>query len=96
MSFALVINSQNLLGNGNNTFQYNFLGGTFTIPEGSEMMITNIQIPYSFYNISQLYGNNLITLNFPNSSGGYTAYNWTIPDGFYTITSLATTTNDCK
>ena len=88
MSFALVINSQNLVGNGNNTFQYNFIGNTFTIPEGSEMMVTNIQIPYSFYNISQAYGNNSITLNFPNNSAGYTAYNWTIPDGFYTVSSL--------
>ena len=53
MSYTLVINNQNLVGTGNNTYQYNFLQGNFTIPEGTQMMVANVQIPYSFYNMKR-------------------------------------------
>jgi hypothetical protein len=58
MSYTLVINNKNLIGINNNTYQYNFLQGNFNIPDGTEMMIANVQIPYSFYNITSAYGNN--------------------------------------
>ena len=89
MSYTLVINNQNLVGAGNNTYQYNFLQGNFTIPEGTQMMVANVQIPYSFYNITAAYGNNTLTFNFPTRTSTYQSYNITIPDGFYTTTSLS-------
>lgn len=88
MSFTLVVNNTNNVGNNNNTFQYKFLQGLFTIPEDSEAMVTNVQIPYSFYNITAAYGNNTCTLNFPTGASTYATYSITIPDGFYTTTSL--------
>jgi len=89
MSYTLVINNKNVVGSGNNTYQYNFIQGNFTVPEGTEMMIANIQIPYSFYNITSAYGNNTLIFNWPTSSTSYISYNITIPDGFYTTTSLS-------
>ena len=58
MSFTLVLNSGNLYGTGNNTYKYDFLKGNFTIPEGAEAMVANVQLPYSFYNITSAYNNN--------------------------------------
>jgi hypothetical protein len=84
----LVLNNNNNVGNNNNTYQYNFTKGNFSIPESTEIMITNIQIPYSWFNISALIGNNKITFNFPSGGSGYTSSIITIPDGFYTTTTF--------
>ena len=88
MSFTLVLNSQNVFGTGNNTYKYNFIKGNFTIPEDAECMVANVQLPYSFYNITSAYGNNSFRLYFPVGSGNYSLYTITLPDGFYTTTSL--------
>ena len=58
MSFTLVLNSQNVFGTGNNTYKYNFVQGNFIIPPDSEVMVANVQIPYSFCNITSAYDNN--------------------------------------
>ena len=88
MSFTLVINSKNTFGSGNNTFKYDFIQGNFVIPPESEVMVANVQIPYSFYNITQAYNNNSFQFNFPSGSYGFTTSTINIPDGFYTTTSL--------
>ena len=88
MSFTLVLNSQNTFGTGNNTYKYNFIQGNFVIPPDSEVMVANVQIPYSFYNITAAYNNNQFQFSFPTGSSGYTTSTITIPDGFYTTTSL--------
>ena len=48
MSFTLVLNSKNSFGANNNTYKYDFIQGNFNIPPDSEVMIANVQIPYSF------------------------------------------------
>jgi hypothetical protein len=48
MSFTLVLNSQNVMGSGNNTYKYDFIRGNFTIPEDSEIIVANVHLPYSF------------------------------------------------
>lgn len=88
MSFMLVLNNNNNVGNNNNTYQYNFTKGNFSIPESTEIMITNIQIPYSWFNISELIGNNRIVFLFPTGASQYVFNNIIIPDGFYTTTTL--------
>ena len=88
MSFTLVINSKNTFGSGNNCYKYDFIQGNFNIPPDSEVMVANVQIPYSFYNITQAYNNNSFQFSFPKSSNTYTTTTITIPDGFYTTTSL--------
>ena len=88
MSFTLVLNSQNVIGTGNNTYKYDFIKGNFTIPEDSEVMVANVQLPYSFYNITQAYNNNQFNFSFPIDGSNYTSFSITIPDGFYTTISL--------
>ena len=88
MSFTLVMNSKNTYGSGNNTYKYDFIQGNFNIPPDSEVMVANVQIPYSFYNITLAYNNNSFQFSFPTGSYGFTTSTITIPDGFYTTTSL--------
>ena len=88
MSFTLVLNSKNTYGSGNNSYKYDFIQGNFNIPPDSEVMVANVQIPYSFYNITQAYNNNSFQFSFPTGAYGFTTSTITIPDGFYTTTSL--------
>jgi hypothetical protein len=88
MSFTLVINSKNTFGSGNNTHKYVLIQGNFSIPPDSEIMVANVQIPYSFYNITQAYNNNSYQFSFPTSAYTYATSTITILDGFYTTTSL--------
>ena len=80
MSFTLVLNSQNVYGSGNNTYKYNFIHGNFNIPPDSEVMVANVQIPYSFYNMTAAYNNNSFQFSWPIGSSGYTTITITIPD----------------
>ena len=57
------------------------------MPEGSEMMVSSIQIPYSFYNITSRYNNNKLAILFPGTAG-YQTFNITFPDGFYTTDDI--------
>ena len=88
MSYSLILNNTNVVGSNNNTYQYNFIKGNFTIPNDAEIMISSIQIPYSWFNISAAYNNNSFKIYFPTASTTYTSFTITIPDGFYTTTSL--------
>ena len=92
MSYNLILNSSNLVGINNNQYKYNFIGGSFTVPDGAEMSISQITIPYSWYNITSALGNNTFSYAMPTSSGD-TAVTVTLPDGFYTITDLNTALN---
>lgn len=87
-TFTLVLNSNNVVENSNNTqFRYKFLNGNFNVAEGSQMCISSVVIPYSWFNISQQYGNNKFSFTFPQTSGAI-SYTVTIPDGFYTTADV--------
>ena len=88
MSYTLVLNSSNVVGTNNNTYQYNFIKGSFTVPDGTEIMVSSIQVPYSWFIITAAYNNNSFTLYFPTASTRYTSFTINIPDGFYSTTSL--------
>ena len=83
MSYNLVLNSNNAINNS--TFQYKFING-FVINDDAELAISNIQIPYSWFNITQAYNNNTVTLTFPSLIP--TVITITFSDGFYTTTDL--------
>jgi hypothetical protein len=88
-TFTLVLNSNNVVANSNNTlFRYNFLNGAFRVEEDSLMAISSVVVPYSFFNISQAYGNNTFSFTFPDSVSTTTSYSVTIPDGFYTTSTI--------
>ena len=85
MSFNIILNSTNNVDRQNNSiYRYQFSNGNFKINEGSEICVSQIQIPYSWYNISSFYNNN--SIQFISWLG--VTYNITIPDGFYTFADL--------
>lgn len=87
-TFTLVLNSNNVVANSNNTqFRYNFINGAFKIEDGSQLCISSVVVPYSWFNISQQYGNNTFRFTFPDSTGAPT-YSVTIPDGFYQTSDI--------
>jgi len=86
MSNSLVVNSSNVIGTNNNTYQYKFIQGSFQSKD-CEMAIGSATIPYSWYNISSLYGNNKLTINFPYLATTY-QMDLVFPDGFYSTTDI--------
>jgi hypothetical protein len=91
MSFTLVINSSNVANkNTNATYQYNFIGGNFSVEDGMEVMLSSAQIPYSIFNITSVYNNNRFIIGFPTgaATNSYTIFNLLFPDGFYTINDI--------
>ena len=90
MSYNITLNSSNVLqGTTNNTYQYQFLNGSFDIPEGSEVCISQITIPYSWVNVSAALGNNTFGYAIPaGATPTYSYFSISLPDGFYTISDL--------
>ena len=72
MSYTLVLNSNNVIGSNNNTYQYKFIQGGLNVKEDYEMAIGSLTIPYSWFNITNLYQNNSFTLIWPYNGGNYT------------------------
>lgn len=86
------------LGSGNNQFKFDFPRQVSTTPT-SRMSVSNFSVPYSWFNITQAFGNNQFayvwfdgastSTLYPSSSGkGGTVVNITLPDGFYDLPTL--------
>ena len=88
MSYNLVINGNNVVNSIKNTYRYDFINGTFEIGDGSEIMITNFQIPYSWFNITSKNNNNTFKFYWPTATNTYNTFTIIIPNGFYTTTTL--------
>ena len=87
MAYTLVLNSSNVISGSNNTrFQYNFIGGGFR-GDNSEICISQLSIPYAWYNVSSAYGNNTFSLILPTGATTQTI-NVTLPDGFYSVNDI--------
>ena len=93
MSYNIILNSSNLIGVNNNQFKYDFIGGSFTIPQEAEISISQIIIPYSFYNISSALGNNTFSYSMPTGASS-TTITVTLNDGFYGISDLNNALNN--
>ena len=88
-SNTLILNSQNIIGFNNNTFQYRFKNNGFTIPTGSEISVSSIQIPYSWYNVSSFYQNQNFRILWPvTDASQYTVFNIKLDEGFYTVNDI--------
>lgn len=79
MSYNFVLNASNNVSIYNNTYKYNFINGQFDIPEGSEMCINTLVMPYSWYNVSSFIGNN--------------TFYWTYPTPTATISNITATSS---
>ena len=89
-TYNITLNSSNLIGVNNNTFQYNFKTGSVDIPDGATMSLSQVTLPYSWRNITASLGNNQWSYTVPNGDlSTQTTYGpYTIPDGFYTTPDL--------
>jgi hypothetical protein len=88
MSYNLVINGSNVVNALKNSYRYDFINGTFEIAEGSEIMITSLQIPYSWFNITTRNNNNTFRFYWPTAASTYNQFTIILPNGFYSTTSL--------
>ena len=89
MSYTLVFNSSNVIGQNNSQFLYKFIVGNFTVKNDAQMCISSVTIPYSWYNIAPWYTNQ--TFSFTWTNGGVTTtYDINLPAGFYTLDNINT------
>ena len=87
MSYTLVLNSSNVVsGTNNNTYQYKFILGSLKL-KNYEMAISSFVLPYSWFNVTNLYNNKTISFSFPTAGITY-ALNITLPEGFYTVADI--------
>jgi hypothetical protein len=72
------------VGANNNTYVYNFIGGNFSVKDDMEICVSQVTIPYSWFNITTA---QTVTINW---TVGVTVntYTWTIAAGFYTVSDL--------
>jgi len=88
MPYTLVLNSSNVIGSNNSIFKYNFIKGAFVINEDSEMCLSQIVIPYSWFNLNRaFYSNVTLEYRFPNGSSN-NLYTVIFPDGYYSVEDL--------
>jgi hypothetical protein len=93
MAYNIILNSSNLVGVNNNQFKYDFIGGSFTIPEDAEIFVKQITIPDSFFNVSAALGNNTYSYSIPTGALN-TTITVTLNDGFYGISDLNNALNN--
>ena len=86
MSYTLLLNSSNVIGSNNNTYQFKFISGSFH-SKNMEMAVGSLAIPYSWFNISSSYNNNTISITFPYLATT-TTLNLTLPNGFYSTSDI--------
>lgn len=86
-TFSLVLNNSNVVANTNNSqYRYNFIGGNFKT-KNARLCISQVTIPYSWFNISQQWVNQQFIFGWTSGST-LTSATVTIPSGFYTTTDL--------
>jgi hypothetical protein len=82
----VILNQTNLVPSTlNNVYRYTFPGSAGF--KGSKVAVSNIQIFYSWVNISASANNNTLSMIFPTAATTATI-NVTIPDGTYTVADL--------
>lgn len=88
MAFSLVLNSTNVVGQGNSSYAYRFQNGSFTA-KNLEMCVSAATIPYSWFNVTQQYNNRTVQMSFPLGGGtGTVSLTLTLPEGFYSIADI--------
>ena len=89
MTFNLVMNSNNVVtGSNNSRYSYTFINNNLAILDEAEIAISNITIPYSWFNITTTYNNTTFNIIWPIGATASQIFPVIIPDGFYTITQM--------
>jgi hypothetical protein len=80
----------NLTGN-KNQFRYDFVGGGLDISDPTKKYsigVSSLTIPYSFFNVSDIYLNKKFSIIVPTSVGSTTTYNIELPSSFMTVDDI--------
>lgn len=85
--FSLVLNNSNVVANSNKSrYQFNFIGGNFKT-KNARMCVSQVTIPYSWFNVSPQWNNQTLDFIFPV---GFIAITntFTFPAGFYSTADI--------
>lgn len=85
--YPVILNSENLVNDNpyNNKYRFSFPNTVRLL--GSKIAVSNINIYYSWYNISAANNNNQFSIIHPTFAGS-TTLSITVPDGFYSVLTL--------
>lgn len=84
---TIVLTSNNLVQDGqNNKLVYQFPNSILF--KNTYVALQSASLYYSWFNISSALGNNVLSFNFPNTSGAMVTRTITFPDGIYEISDL--------
>lgn len=72
MSYNILLNSSNVVGQNNNTYKFDFIKGSLKVPENSSIAISQVTIPYSWYNVTSLLKNNTFSYTMPTPLSQFT------------------------
>jgi hypothetical protein len=81
MTYNILLNSSNVVGISKSIYTYKFKVGCFDIFKNAKICVSQIIVPYSWFNISNSIYNNA---NFSYIINGIT-YSFIFPDGFYSV-----------
>ncbi len=84
MSFNLVLNSSNVSSVNNDIFTYRFINGGFKVLQDAEICISQFVVPYSWFNITQIYNNNSFIFN----DWFGISHEILLPNGFYQVSDI--------
>jgi hypothetical protein len=88
MTFNLILNNNNVVpGSYNSSYKYTFIK-PLNILDDAEMAVSNITVPYSFFNVTSANDNNSFRFHFPDSASTGTVYDVVLQDGFYSVTDI--------
>ena len=79
---------------GTNRYRYNFPAPLDLRGKNAKLMMYQYSMNNIIFNITQKLGNNKISIIWPRLNG-YTTYNYTIPDGYYSFEDLNTFLQYC-
>lgn len=83
----LVLNSNNVVSGSNNTrYKYTFIAPV-EIKKGAELAVSNITLPYSFFNITEQYQNNVVELEWADATS-ILYFLLPLRDGYYSVSDL--------
>jgi hypothetical protein len=88
MSYTLILNSSNVIGNNNTEYKYTFTN-SFTVEEDSQISVSQVILPYSFFNINSTYYNNAtFKYIWYYGNGLSNTYTVNLISGFYQVSDV--------
>jgi hypothetical protein len=85
---TVILNSSNWVGPSR--LEYRFPQPQKFSQDTDTIALQSISMYSSMFNVEASRGNNNVALSFPLGNGQRQLYNWTLPDGYYTVNTLNT------